>query len=415
MQAVDQQMALLERGCVDLISREDLREKLARSIATGTPLRIKAGFDPTAPDLHLGHTVLLQKLRHFQQLGHTIYFLIGDFTGLIGDPTGKSETRPPLTRADVEKNAETYKEQVFKILDPVKTKVVFNSSWLGELSSYDMIRLASRLTVARMLERDDFKKRFETGRPISIHEFLYPLIQGYDSVALEADVELGGTDQLFNLLMGRDLQRSRGMAPQVVLTMPLLEGLDGANKMSKSLGNYIGISEPPEEIFGKIMSISDELMFRYYELLSDRSLEAIKHMRQEIDQGRLHPKRAKMDLAREMVARFHSEQEADAAQRQFDQVFKRHQLPDDIPRLELDSGQEAIWLPKLLQMAGLVKSTSEGRRLIKQKGVRLDGERVVDIEATVAARGAVLLQVGKRRFCRVEFASSRSGSDQERN
>ena len=415
MQAVDQQMALLERGCVDLISREDLREKLTRSIETGTPLRIKAGFDPTAPDLHLGHTVLLQKLRHFQQLGHTIYFLIGDFTGLIGDPTGKSETRPPLTRADVEKNAETYKEQVFKILDPVKTKVVFNSSWLGELSSYDMIRLASRLTVARMLERDDFKKRFDTGRPISLHEFLYPLIQGYDSVALEADVELGGTDQLFNLLMGRDLQRSRGMEPQVVLTMPLLEGLDGINKMSKSLGNYIGISESPEEIFGKIMSISDELMFRYYELLSDRSLEAIKHMRQEIDQGRLHPKRAKMDLAREMVARFHSEQEADAAQRQFDQVFKRHQLPDDIPRLEFDSGQKAIWLPKLLQMTGLVKSTSEGRRLIKQKGVRLDGERVVDIEATVAARGAVLLQVGKRRFCRVEFVADRSTSDQECN
>ncbi|MEA2114443.1 MAG: tyrosine--tRNA ligase, partial [Thermodesulfobacteriota bacterium] len=268
MKSVEEQIALIERGCVDLITREDLEKKLKHSIETDTPLIIKAGFDPTAPDLHLGHTVLLQKLRHLQLLGHEINFLIGDFTGLIGDPTGKSDTRPPLTREDILRNAETYKEQVFKILDPAKTKVVFNSTWLGELSSYEMIRLASQLTVARMLERDDFKKRFESNRPISIHEFLYPLIQGYDSVAMEADVELGGTDQLFNLLMGRDLQRARGQEPQIVLTMPLLEGLDGVNKMSKSLGNYIGISESPGDIFGKVLSVSDELMFRFYELLS---------------------------------------------------------------------------------------------------------------------------------------------------
>jgi len=263
MKSVEEQVALIERGTVDLISREELVKKLIRSRETGKPLVIKAGFDPTAPDLHLGHTVLLQKLRHFQLLGHQVNFLIGDFTGLIGDPTGKSDTRPPLTRQDVERNAETYKEQVFKILDPEKTKVVFNSTWLGELSSYEMIRLASRLTVARMLERDDFKKRFESNRPISIHEFLYPLIQGYDSVAMEADVELGGTDQLFNLLMGRDLQKGHNQESQIVLTMPLLEGLDGVNKMSKSLGNYIGVSEPADDIFGKVLSISDELMFRY--------------------------------------------------------------------------------------------------------------------------------------------------------
>jgi tyrosyl-tRNA synthetase len=262
MKPVEEQLALIERGIVDLISREDLVAKLTRSLETGKPLKIKAGFDPTAPDLHLGHTVLLQKLRHFQQLGHQIYFLIGDFTGLIGDPTGKSDTRPRLTREDIERNAETYKEQVFRILDPDKTEVVFNSTWFEEFSSYDMIRLASELTVARMLEREDFKQRFDSGRPIRIHEFLYPLIQGYDSVALEADVELGGTDQLFNLLMGRDLQRSHGQKPQVVLTVPLLEGLDGVNKMSKSLGNYIGITESPDDIFGKVMSVSDELMFR---------------------------------------------------------------------------------------------------------------------------------------------------------
>ncbi len=403
MKSVEEQLALIERGAVDLITREDLETKLQRSRETGKPLRIKAGFDPTAPDLHLGHTVLLQKLRHFQVLGHEIYFLIGDFTGLIGDPTGKSDTRPPLTREDVERNAETYKEQVFKILDPTRTKVVFNSTWLGELSSYEMIRLASQLTVARMLERDDFKKRFRENRPISIHEFLYPLIQGYDSVALEADVELGGTDQLFNLLMGRELQRSRGQEPQVVLTMPLLEGLDGINKMSKSLGNYIGISEAPEEIFGKVMSISDELMFRYYELLSDLSLVEIEQLRNDMEAGRLHPKAVKVRLAKELVARFHGQDAAEAAERQFEQVFRRHELPDEIPEKAITVGEEEIWLPRLLLEAGLVKSTSDGRRMIKQNAVSVDGRKINDVQVNIPARGTVLLKVGKRRFCRVCF------------
>ncbi len=403
MKSVEEQIALIERGTVDLISREDLVKKLTRSVETGRPLTIKAGFDPTAPDLHLGHTVLLQKLRHFQILGHEINFLIGDFTGLIGDPTGKSDTRPPLTREDIERNAETYKEQVFKILDPVKTKVVFNSTWLGELSSYEMIRLASQLTVARMLERDDFKKRFESNRPISIHEFLYPLIQGYDSVAMEADVELGGTDQLFNLLMGRDLQRHHGQEPQVVLTMPLLEGLDGVNKMSKSLGNYIGISEPADDIFGKVMSISDELMFRYYELLSDLSMEEINGLRADMEAGRIHPKAVKVRLARELVARFHGVEAAEAAERNFEQVFRNHELPDEIPEKEIAGAGEEIWLPKLLLEAGLVKSTSDGRRMIKQNAVSVDGEKIHDVNANVPARGVLLLRVGKRRFCRVHF------------
>ncbi|HHL34109.1 MAG TPA: tyrosine--tRNA ligase [Desulfobulbaceae bacterium] len=403
MKSVEEQAALIERGTVDLISREELVKKLTRSLETGKPLVIKAGFDPTAPDLHLGHTVLLQKLRHFQQLGHQIVFLIGDFTGLIGDPTGKSDTRPPLTREDVERNAETYKEQVFKILDPEKTKVAFNSTWLGELSSYEMIRLASRLTVARMLERDDFKKRFESNRPISIHEFLYPLIQGYDSVALEADVEIGGTDQLFNLLMGRDLQKGRNQEPQVVLTMPLLEGLDGVNKMSKSLGNYIGISESPDDIFGKILSISDELMFRYYELLSDLSMDEIARLKQDMEAGRIHPKAVKVRLARELVTRFHDADAADAAERNFDQVFKKHALPDDIPEKELATDDAAVWLPKLLVQAKLVKSTSDGRRMITQNAVSVDGTKVTDINTEIPARGSVLLQVGKRRICRVVF------------
>ncbi len=403
MKSVEEQMALIERGTVDLISREDLVKKLTRSVETGTPLTIKAGFDPTAPDLHLGHTVLLQKLRHFQVLGHEINFLIGDFTGLIGDPTGKSDTRPPLTREDVERNAETYKEQVFKILDPDKTKVVFNSTWLGELSSYEMIRLASQLTVARMLERDDFKKRFESNRPISIHEFLYPLIQGYDSVAMKADVELGGTDQLFNLLMGRDLQRNHGQEPQVVLTMPLLEGLDGVNKMSKSLGNYIGISEPPDAIFGKVMSISDELMFRYYELLSDLSMDEINGLRADMEAGRVHPKAIKVRLAKELVARFHDQEAADAAERNFEQVFRDHALPDEIPEQEIVTNAGQVWLPRLLLDAGLVRSTSDGRRMIKQNAVSVDGEKIKTVDFEVEARGTVLLRVGKRRFCRVHF------------
>lgn len=403
MKSVQEQISLIERGAVDFHSREDLVRKLTKSLETGVPLRIKAGFDPTAPDLHLGHTVLIQKLRHFQILGHQVIFLIGDFTGLIGDPTGKSETRPPLTQADVARNAETYKEQVFKILDPEKTQVQFNSSWLGQLTSYEMIRLASELTVARMLERDDFKKRFESNRPISIHEFLYPLIQGYDSVALQADVELGGTDQLFNLLMGRDLQRSRGQEPQVVLTMPLLEGLDGVNKMSKSLGNYIGISEPPDSVFGKVMSISDDLMFRYYELLSDLSLAEIGELKEKITMGQLHPKAAKVQLAKELVARFHSQNAADDAERNFEQIFTRHEIPDEIEEIRIAAADPEIWVPKLLLDAGLVKSTSDGRRMIQQHAVSIDGSKIDDIDAMVATQGELLFKVGKRRFCKVIF------------
>lgn len=401
---IEQQLELIERGAVDVISHEDLKKKLERSKATGVPLKIKAGFDPTAPDLHLGHTVLIQKMKHFQELGHEICFLIGDFTGMIGDPTGKSETRKPLTTEDVARNAESYKEQIFKILDPQKTRVVFNSSWLGKLTSYDLIKLASQLTVARMLEREDFKVRFENERPISIHEFLYPLIQGYDSVALQADVELGGTDQLFNLLMGRDLQRNWGQEPQVVITMPLLEGLDGVAKMSKSLGNYIGITESADDIYGKVLSMSDSLMMRYYDLMSDLSTEEIAALARDLENGLLHPKEMKMKLARELTARFHDMDAAVRAEANFEKVFKHGGLPEDIPTLQVDSTQGPVWLPKLMQDAGLVQSTSDARRLIKQQAVSLDGEKVVDMEFQVNPVGEVLLKVGKRRFCRVVFS-----------
>lgn len=400
MISVAEQIALIERGTVECISRDELVKKLQKSVDTGVPLKVKAGFDPTAPDLHLGHTVLLQKLKHFQDLGHQIYFLIGDFTGMIGDPTGKSETRKALTREDVERNAESYKEQVFKILDPQKTKVVFNSEWLGKLDSFAMIRLASQLTVARMLEREDFKQRFESGKPISIHEFLYPLIQGYDSVALEADVELGGTDQLFNLLMGRDLQRSRGQEPQIVLTMPLLEGLDGVNKMSKSLGNYIGITESANDIYGKILSVSDELMFRYYNLLSDLTTDEITLLKKRMEAGEIHPKEVKKQLARELTARFHGREEAMAAEENFEKVFQKKGIPDQIPEITV-SATENIWLPQLLVDAELVKSTSDGRRMIKQNAVTVDGEKITDESSTVAPHQEMLIKVGKRRFCRV--------------
>lgn len=400
--SIDEQIRLIERGIVDCISREELVKKLERSTATGLPLRVKAGFDPTAPDLHLGHTVLLQKLKHFQDLGHQVYFLIGDFTGMIGDPTGKSETRKALTREDVARNAESYKEQVFKILDPDQTRVVFNSQWLSELDSFAMIRLASELTVARMLEREDFKVRFREGNPISIHEFLYPLIQGYDSVALRADVEIGGTDQLFNLLMGRDLQRSRKQEPQVVLTLPLLEGLDGVNKMSKSLGNYIGITESAADIYGKVLSISDQLMFRYYDLLSDLDGDQISRLRQEMEAGTLHPKEIKKQLARELTARFHSVEAALQAERNFEKVFQKGGLPDDIQVVELIASED-IWLPQLLVDAGLVKSTSDGRRMIQQNAVSLDGDRVTDVAAVVRPQGEVLVKVGKLRYCKVRF------------
>jgi tyrosyl-tRNA synthetase len=402
MFSIDEQIQLIERGIVDCISREELVKKLEKSAATGIPLRVKAGFDPTAPDLHLGHTVLLQKLKHFQDLGHEIYFLIGDFTGMIGDPTGKSETRKALTREDVARNAESYKEQVFKILDPEKTRVVFNSQWLAELDSFAMIRLASELTVARMLEREDFKVRFREGSPISIHEFLYPLIQGYDSVAIEADVELGGTDQLFNLLMGRDLQRSRNQAPQVVITLPLLEGLDGVNKMSKSLGNYIGITEPPHDIYGKVLSISDQLMFRYYELLSDLGAVEIDGLKREMEAGIRHPKEIKKQLARELTARFHSGAAALQAEQNFEKVFQKGGLPDDIQEKQITAMAD-IWLPQLLVDVGLVNSTSEGRRMMKQSAVSVDGEKITDVSAKVKPQGEILLKVGKLRYCKVCF------------
>ena len=403
MPSIDEQIALIERGVVDCISRNELVKKLEKSARTGIPLKIKAGFDPTAPDLHLGHTVLLQKLKHFQDLGHDVYFLIGDFTGMIGDPTGKSETRKALTVEQVAENAESYKEQVFKILDPERTKVVFNSTWLGKLDSYDMIRLASELTVARMFEREDFRTRFETGKPISIHEFLYPLIQGYDSVALQADVELGGTDQLFNVLMGRDLQRSRGQEPQVVLTLPLLEGLDGVNKMSKSLGNYIGITESADSIYGKVLSISDDLMFRYYDLLSDLSRSEITALKAKLANGEVHPKEVKKRLARELTARFYSPAAAVMAEENFEKVFQKGGLPDVIPEVRLAANGD-IWVPQLLVDAGLVTSTSDGRRMIQQGAVSLDGERVGDQGLKVQAAGEILVKVGKRRFCRVFFS-----------
>lgn len=402
MIGVEEQLELIERGIEDFISRDELKKKLEKSIATGVPLKVKAGFDPTAPDLHLGHTVLIQKLKHFQDLGHEVTFLIGDFTGLIGDPTGKSETRKPLTREDIAQNAETYKQQVFKILDPEKTKVAFNSTWLGKLDSFQMIKIASELTVARMLEREDFKNRFENGKPISIHEFLYPLIQGYDSVAMEADVELGGTDQLFNVLMGRDMQRSRGQEPQIVITLPLLEGLDGVNKMSKSLGNYIGIMEPANDIYGKVMSISDELMFRYYELISDISTAEIAELKKDIEAGRIHPKAAKQKLARELTARFHSEEAARQAELNFENVFAKKDLPDDLQECVIKS-EEHIWLPTLLYDTGLVSSKGEGKRMIKQGAVSIDGEKIIDTEFNVKPEGSVILKVGKRRFCKAVF------------
>ena len=403
MNSIEEQLELIERGVVNCISREELITKLKKSQETGVPLKVKAGFDPTAPDLHLGHTVLIQKLKHFQDLGHDVYFLIGDFTGMIGDPTGKSDTRKPLTVEQVAENAESYKAQVFKILDPEKTRVVFNSAWLGKLTSYEMIKLASELTVARMLERDDFKKRFEGGKPISIHEFMYPLIQGYDSVAMEADVELGGTDQLFNLLMGRDLQRAHGQEPQIVLTTPLLEGLDGVNKMSKSLGNYIGITESADNVYGKCLSISDDLMFRYYELLSDLSNREIEALNERMKNGVIHPKEVKKQLARELTTRFHSREAALAAEQNFEKVFTKGGVPDEIPEFLCPSAKE-IWLPQLLVDAGLVKSTSDGRRMIKQNAVSIDGEKITDVADVVQPHGELLVKVGKRRFCKVIFS-----------
>jgi tyrosyl-tRNA synthetase len=386
----------IKRGADELLIEADLAERLK----SGRPLRIKAGFDPTAPDLHLGHTVLLNKLRQFQELGHQVIFLIGDFTGMIGDPTGKNATRPPLTREAVVENAKTYREQVFRILDPAKTEVRFNSEWMEQLGAAGMIRLAATYTVARMLERDDFHKRYSSQQPIAIHEFLYPLIQGYDSVELRADVEIGGTDQKFNLLMGRELQKHHGQPPQCVLTMPLLEGLDGVNKMSKSLGNYIGIDEPPREIFGKLMSVSDTLMWRYIDLLSFAPSATIEGWKRQVAGG-ANPRDVKVGFAQEIVARFHGPAAADDALAEFEARFQRGALPDDMPEISLSAVDGALAVPQLLKQAGLVPSTSEAIRQVAAGGVRLDGERVTDKGVSVAAGTTVVAQVGKRRFARV--------------
>jgi tyrosyl-tRNA synthetase len=386
----------LKRGADEVLVEADFEKK----IASGKKLRIKAGFDPTAPDLHLGHTVLLNKLKQFQDAGHHILFLIGDFTGMIGDPTGKSATRPPLTKEDVAKNAESYTQQVFKILDPEKTEVVFNSTWMTKFNAADLIQLAAKHTVARMLERDDFNKRYTGGKPIAIHEFLYPLIQGYDSVALEADVELGGTDQKFNLLVGRQLQEVYGQKPQVVMTMPILEGLDGVQKMSKSLGNYIGINEEPNEMFGKIMSISDTLMWRYFELLSFREASEVENWQSICEAGKENPKNIKVKLALEIVERFHNEELAKKAQLTFESRFKHGQVPDDIKQVEIKRG-EPLLLANALKEAGVTSSTSESYRMIKQGAVRLNGEKVADKSIVLSLGVEYLAQVGKRKFSKI--------------
>ena len=393
---IKEQLDIIKRGSDALLIEQELVEKLK----AGRPLRVKAGFDPTAPDLHLGHTVLINKLRQFQDLGHHILFLIGDFTGMIGDPTGKNTTRPPLSREQIAQNAQTYTSQVFKILDPAKTEICFNSSWMDKLGAADMIKLAATHTVARMLERDDFGKRYKSNQPIAIHEFLYPLVQGYDSVAMSADVELGGTDQKFNLLMGRELQKHWGQPPQCILTMPLLEGLDGINKMSKSLGNYIGITESPEQIFGKIMSISDQLMWRYIELLSFESLAAIRKWKQEVEAGR-NPREVKVDFGREIVTRFHGRGAADKAAADFEARFKQGEVPDNMPEFKLSTGGEPILFYQVLKQAGLTASTSEAIRLIEQGGVRMNGEKISDKALKLAAGGPFVLQVGKRKFAKV--------------
>ncbi|HDR1069117.1 TPA: tyrosine--tRNA ligase [Pasteurella multocida] len=392
MTEINTVLAELKRGVDEILSEADLIEKLKEN----RPLRVKLGADPTAPDIHLGHTVVLNKLRQFQQFGHEVIFLIGDFTGMVGDPSGKNTTRPPLSRDDVLRNAETYKQQIYKILDPQKTRIVFNSSWLGELGTEGMIRLTSNYTVARMLERDDFKKRFSNNQPIAIHEFIYPLLQGYDSVALDADIELGGTDQKFNLLVGRELQKSAGQKPQVAITLPLLVGLDGEKKMSKSLGNYIGVAESPTEMFGKVMSISDELMWDWYDLLSFRPLTEIAQLKQEVENGR-NPRDIKVLLAKEIIARFHSEADAEAAEQEFINRFQKGAMPEDMPELTFEG---EMGLANLLKEAGLVASTSEANRMVQQGGVKIDGEKVEDAKLVIKANTAVY-QVGKRKFARV--------------
>lgn len=399
MASVTESMEIIRRGADEILLEEGLIKKLER----GEPLRIKAGFDPTAPDLHLGHTVLINKLRQFQDLGHEVMFLIGDFTAMIGDPTGKSATRPPLTREEVLENAKTYEHQVFKILNAEKTSVLFNSSWMGEMSAADMIQLAAKHTVARMLERDDFSKRYKGGQSISVHEFLYPLVQGYDSVAMKADVELGGTDQKFNLLVGRQLQEVYGQEPQVCLTMPILEGLDGVQKMSKSLNNYIGITDSADDMFGKLMSVSDDLMWRYFELLSFRSMDEIGQFQQQVQDG-VNPRDIKFLLAEELITRFHDSASATQARESFIARFQKGAMPDEMPEVTLEAGSEGLPIANLLKEAGLVNSTSDAFRMIKQGAVKIDGEKVEDKALKVNTGTEAVFQVGKRRFARVTLA-----------
>ena len=401
---IDEQITFLRKGSVDCIPEEELRRKLERSAKTGKPLRVKAGFDPTAPDIHLGHTVLIRKMRHFQQLGHTVIFLIGDFTGMIGDPSGRSATRPALTREQIDENAETYKQQIFKLLDRQRTEIRFNNEWFSKFSAHDFVRLSGKATVAQLLERDDFEKRFQAQAPISMHELLYALAQGYDSVALEADVELGGTDQKLNLLMARQIQQAYAVKdPQLIMTMPLLEGLDGVQKMSKSLGNYIGITESPRDVFGKVMSINDDLMWRYFELLTDLAPPEVMSLREAVNHGERHPRDLKADLARRIVADFHSKAEAQDASNQFDQMFRDRQMPSDVQTVEKPAG--AIKLVKLLAAEGLAPSVAEAQRLIAQGGVRVNGERVSDIKIEVGSQPGeeAMIQVGSRKFLRVVF------------
>jgi tyrosyl-tRNA synthetase len=400
MQDATEALRLIKRGTEEILIESELTERLQ----AGRRLRVKAGFDPTAPDLHLGHTVLINKLRQFQDLGHEALFLIGDFTGMIGDPTGKNTTRPPLSRDEVIENARTYETQIYKILDPEKTLVMFNSSWMGEMRAADLIQLAATHTVARMLERDDFSKRYKSGQPIAIHEFLYPLIQGYDSVAMRADIELGGTDQKFNMLVGRELQKHHGLRPQVVITLPLLEGTDGVNKMSKSLGNYIGVNDDPKEMFGKVMSISDESMWRYFELLSfNRSLDEIKKMREHAAKGEENPKNFKAELAQELITRFHGAAAAAAALSDWDIRFRQRDIPEDLPEIELTAGGSGLRLPQVLKQAGLTASTSEAVRLIKQGGVRIDGEKAEDPAQEIPTGASHVFQIGKRKFMRIRI------------
>ena len=401
MHSAQEQLEIIKRGSVEVILEDDLLKKLERSLSSKKPLRVKAGFDPTAPDIHLGHTVLLNKMRQFQELGHEVVFLIGDFTGMIGDPTGKSETRKHLTKEEVLENARTYQAQIFKILDPAKTKIVFNSEWMSKLGADDVIQLAAKYTVARMLEREDFKKRYQAELPISIHEFLYPLIQGYDSVVLKADVELGGTDQRFNLLVGRELQKEYGQEPQTLVLMPLLEGLDGVNKMSKSLGNYIGINEPAGQIFGKMMSASDDLMLRYYELLSSISLAELETIKKGIKNGSVHPMEAKKVLAAELVDRFCAPGEGKKAREEFEHVFSKKNLPDDILVVEITWESGNMKLAKIIALAGAARSNSDARRLIQQGAVEVNEKPVKDSDAELPPSGEYILRVGKKRFVRI--------------